>query len=133
MTGPAIRSTYTPERSTFNETVNHVWNQLKPKNMQENELKFNPFINVQVDEDHLEVTSHAKVIYAPKRFEVMNISIMRVETFAKDIQEVIKVIYQPNIYNERLKTCIEAHDNMTKDDLIGWLEEKTGIKYHISE
>jgi hypothetical protein len=125
---PAIKSTYTPERSSFNKTVNHIWDQLKPEPMQ-NKLKFNSFLSRQIDEDFLEITEHAKVSFSSKQRERMLISVFRVKKVNKHTSQTVECIYQPNLYNEQKKVCISAYDNFNEDQLIQFIYEETNKEY----
>ena len=132
MSGPAIKSTYTPERTDFNKTVNHIWQQLKPNQTNNDmQIEFKHFQTVELDEDHLITYNYGKVIFGKKRFEVKSISIFQCEIKTKEHRTLIERYYQPNVFNEKTLKCEEAHAKMTEEQLLDWIEELTEKEYTI--
>jgi hypothetical protein len=132
MTGPAIKSTYTPEeRTSFNKTVNHIWEQLKPEKTNIMNIEFNHFQTLELDDEHLITYNYGKVIFGKKRFEVKSISIFQCEIKTKEHRTLIERYYQPNVFNEKTLKCEEAHAKMTEEQLLDWIEELTEKEYTI--
>ena len=128
MTGPAIKSTYIPERTSFNKTVNYIWKQLKPDQM-ENKLKFNSFLSKQIDENFLEITEHSKISFLNNERQRMLISVFKVKKVNKHNSQILNCIYHPNLYNEQKKVCISAYDNLSEDELIQFIYDQTNKEY----
>ena len=133
MTGPAIKSTYTPERTSFNKTVNHIWEQLKPEQKKDNmnQINFKHFQTEDLDEDHIIVYNYGKLIFSPKRYHVKSISIFQCEVKTKEHLKVVERYYQPNVFNEKTLQCEQAHAKMSENELLNWIEELTNKEYEI--